>query len=498
MVTFRKILLIGLITATGCSTVSGQEMLGTVLGNYSGVNGIQLNPSSMQSSKSYLDINILSMDFFVENNYLYLDRKEYKFSRFFQSTSEFPVHEGLYGTGDRMFYTNDNSRNKNAYQQFRVNGPGAMLIVGRHAFGFTTGFRSVMSMDKLPYDIANFAYMGLNYRPQQNINFKDNTNSRIAEMTWAEIGLSYSYALYQRNYNQVTVGFSARRLFGYAGMYAKINSVDYLVPNDTTMNVYNMNAEFGYSLPVAYDKNEIWNEKVFKGGGFGFDLGATYTRFARIHTNDYFNHLCGQKYEDYIYRIGVALIDFGAIRFNDHAVKMAIEDKGADWVNLGDYKFKTIQQFSDTISYKFYGNNTEAYKGSSFYIWLPSALSVQFDYHYKKNWYVNGSLIYGFNMAPGSLSRPSQLSVTPRYETSWFEANLPISFYDWYLLRMGLSLRFYFLTVGTEKLGQFFNLRNFSGMDFYISIHYFFEKGICKKQKEKGCLDSERRIFSRN
>ena len=50
----------------------------------------------------------------------------------------------------------------------------------------------------------------------------------------------------------------------------------------------------------------------------------------------------------------------------------------------------------DTISYQFYGDNTSAYAGDQFKVWLPSALSVQFDYHYLGPWYVNASLIYGF------------------------------------------------------------------------------------------------------
>ncbi|MGE5424539.1 MAG: hypothetical protein ACM3N9_04195, partial [Syntrophothermus sp.] len=60
--------------------LNGQDMLGTTLGNYSGVNGLQLNPSLMHSSKTYLDINILSGDVFLENNYLYMRREDYHFN----------------------------------------------------------------------------------------------------------------------------------------------------------------------------------------------------------------------------------------------------------------------------------------------------------------------------------------------------------------------------------------------------------------------------------
>ena len=86
MMGLRKVIITLWIARAICSTVSAQEMLGTVLGNYSGVNSLQLNPSSMHNSKAYLDINLLSLDFFAENNYLYIDKKDYRFTRFFEST----------------------------------------------------------------------------------------------------------------------------------------------------------------------------------------------------------------------------------------------------------------------------------------------------------------------------------------------------------------------------------------------------------------------------
>lgn len=488
-----------LLTVSCLRPLHAQEMLGTTLGNYSGVNGIQLNPASMLSSKSYLDINLIGADVFFDNNYLYLDKKQYRFTKFFLSSFEVPEGDGETTTVSGLKLVQDIGKsNKNAYQQFRVNGPGAMLVVGKHAFGLTTGVRSVISMKNLPYDLANFAYFGLTYTPQQDINFQHDRSARGAAMTWAEIGLTYATDLYKRNFSRISAGISVRRLFGYAGFYAKINDADYLVPNDTTLVINNLNVEMAYSLPMDYNVNEYWNESFFKGGGFGFDLGVTYTRYSRIQSNGYFNHLCAQSYEDYIYRLGIALIDIGAIRFKEHAQTMAIENRGSTWMNVNQVRFTSISQFADTLSWKFYGDNTSAYTGDKFYLWLPAALSIQFDYHYYRNWYVNGSLIYGISMAPGALTRPAQISVTPRYETNWFEANLPLSLYDWSLPRIGLSLRFYYLTVGTEKLGQFFNFRNFSGMDFYFSIHYFFEKGKCRKQKQDGCMNAERRYVSGN
>lgn len=479
-----------LITLTSV-TGHAQDMLGATLGNYSGVNGIQLNPSVMSSSRNYLDVNILSGDIFADNNYLSLGRSEYRFTHFFQRGYEFPSHPESYGTSARMLYWDASTNGKNAFVNIRINGPGVEINYGRHSFALTTAVRTVASVVHLPNDVANFIYLGLNYRPQHNIDYKQNMPLRAAAMTWGEIGLSYSYAVYQRNYNELAIGISAKRLFGYMGAYAYVGNADYVVPDDSTIIVNNAEAEFGVSIPVEYGSEiKMWNNKLIKGGGFGFDVGATYTRLKRLHQNNQFSTWCAQIQEPYEYRLGIALVDIGAIRFKDHALAGKIDNKSSLWDGVNHYKYSGVQQLFDTISYKFLGNNSGVYTSDKFYLWLPTALSIQFDYNIVEKWYVNGSFLYGLPLAHASLVRPAVLAVTPRYETRWFEANLPVSLYNWTLPRVGVSLRFWWVTVGTEKLGQFFNLRPFTGMDFYFSVKYSLEKGNCRN-RQKGCTDQE-------
>jgi len=73
---------------------------------------------------------------------------------------------------------------------------------------------------------------------------------------------------------------------------------------------------------------------------------------------------------------------------------------------------------------------------------------------------------------------------------------LPVSLYDWNKLRIGLSLRYYYLTIGTEKLGQFFRISNFTGLDLYVALHFFIDKGNCPNKKQKGCTEIDYRIKS--
>ena len=471
-------------------------MLGTVLGNYAGVTGAQLNPSAIHNSKTYFDLQLIGADLFIQNNYLFMARKDYRFGHFFQSGYTLPSHQEQYGTEERIFYAVSNKRFKNVFLDIRINGPGAMLVWKKHAFAITTSFRSMVSGQHIPYEIANFAYLGLNYSPQQNINYIDSDPFRVSAMAWSEIGLTYAYEVYAHGFNKISAGISVKRLFGYAGLYEYTRNINYIVPNDSTINVKNLNAEYDISLPYSYSDNKAGSNLVV-GHGMGFDLGFTYSRLKRMHEETYSGRLCEKPYEDYLYRVGIALVDIGAIRFTSNALTYSIDNKSSYWENVNRIKFNSIQQILDTLSFQFYGDPNAAKRDNKFYIWLPATLSIQFDYHYTQFWYINGSLLYGIKIAPNSIYRPADLSITPRYERDWFEADIPVSLYDWYLPRIGLSLRFYYLTIGTDKLGWFFHMSNLTGMDFYFTIKYFLGKGSCRSYKSKGCQEKNFQIKSK-
>ena len=144
----RNVILSILLLLSILKTAKSQSMYGNVLGNYAGVNSIQMNPSALHNSKTWLDIEFLGVGVFLQNNYLYLPTNEYKFAHFFQSGYEWPTHSEGYGTEVRNFYHYENMRPKNMFVNTMVMGPGAMLIWGKHAFAITTSFRNVVSLRK--------------------------------------------------------------------------------------------------------------------------------------------------------------------------------------------------------------------------------------------------------------------------------------------------------------------------------------------------------------
>lgn len=474
------------------SSGAAQEMLGLIGSNYSGIHSTLINPSGLSNSKYYLDINFLTLGVSVENNYVYLGKSDYKFSRFLSTNPQFPT----YPPDNKSTFDYYNTDLKKAYAYIRVMGPSVMLSYGDHAFGLTTGFRTVVSGRNIPYDIAKFGYSSLDFRPQHRINYKDYRNFDVAAMSWAEIGLSYAYVFKKFNRENWSAGISVKRLMGVAGGYANVDNIDYMLLNKDTAIVYNLNAEAGYSLPVDYQTNNYNRTPIFRGGGFGFDIGITYKKTIKGQQNITYSEICAQPFTPYRYRIGVSIIDIGRITFKKNAQKLLFNDVSTYWPDISNFNYQNIDSTVRELSQRFYGNPDELLQGNRISIGLPTALSVQVDVHYTGNWYINSTLIYPLKMSSASLMRPAQIALTPRFETDYFEVNLPLSLYEFERPRIGISARLGILTIGTDKLGGFFHFNDFTGLDFYFAVKLSFIKGHCKSSGgETNCAKSEYKKF---
>ena len=119
-----------------------------------------------------------------------------------------------------------------------------------------------------------------------------------------------------------------------------------------------------------------------------------------------------------------------------------------------------------------YGDSTASYRDNAFRVYMPMTASLQFDYHPSGEWFINGSLVLPLAVFKPMLKRPSVLALTPRYETRNLEVSLPIVLYDIYYPRIGIAVRIYGLTIGSDNLGGFLGYRDFTGYDFYFNYKF--------------------------
>jgi len=455
--------------------IQSQEMWGITASNYAGSTGVLLNPSSIITSKLYMDINVATAGVFLENNYAYIHQKDYALFSIISSEPKFPK----YGPDEMPFDRYTGKNNKFIYSSEQIKGPSFMIAMGRHAFALHTGARALGSAYGIPYDIANFGYYGLDYTPQHNKNFTS-SNFGSTALVMGEIGLSYAYAFRKLSLDDWSAGITVKRLFAIAGGYLRANDLDYMVLNDTTINIKNLNAEVGYSIPLDYDNNDFPNNgPLIKGGGFGVDLGITYQHKILSYQNKRISKLCTQRYIDYSYKIGVSLLDFGYVNFKKNAQLQSFENVSKYWINIDTLNYYNFNELSRTLSQVFYGDPDSSLVDSKIRVYLPAAFSIQGDYKVYRNWYAGAVFIYPIRLGKSFIRRPAQVALIPRYETPHLEFSLPLSLYDYHHFRVGVSVRYHFLTFGSDDLFGLFGVNNFTGLDFYVAVKINFRKGNC-------------------
>ena len=199
--------------------------------------------------------------------------------------------------------------------------------------------------------------------------------------------------------------------------------------------------------------------------------------------------VCEQAYEDYHYRFGVSIIDLGFINFKSNAQKHIFEDVNHYWPGIDKANYDNINElFSDLSARFYYGDSTKSLVAEDFRMYLPTALSMQFDYHYYENWYFSGILLIPVMYNVAEIYRPSQFIISGRYESENIEVQVPLSLYNLVKPRLGLSVRIWNITFGSDNLAGFFSFSDFTGMDFYASFKINFNKGKCfDLKKEYGC-----------
>ncbi|HMT29462.1 MAG TPA: DUF5723 family protein, partial [Bacteroidia bacterium] len=115
---------------------------------------------------------------------------------------------------------------------------------------------------------------------------------------------------------------------------------------------------------------------------------------------------------------------------------------------------------------------------TSFKMKLPTSVSFQADWNAYKKFYINANYIYGLENKKPGVDRPSVISITPRYETPWFDVSVPVSYYNFNgkVSRVGLAFRFASFYVGSDRVGTLFGLGDMNGMDVYAGLKFSINK----------------------
>jgi hypothetical protein len=434
-----------------------QQQLGIWNSNYAGIGGALLNPSSIADSKLKWDLNILSGNTVFANNFLYAPKSELAFFGI-KRIIEGSIHENLFGT---RYDPQNPDKLYNVSFSAEVLGPSFFVKIAKvHEIGFTVAARAYGNIRNITGNAGQNAFDYLLGSSLWNKTFSDQS-ARLNAMGWLQYGLHYATVLYSDGRSELKGGISLNYLRGLGAAYVKNTHLTYSIADTTNIAFTNSSVDYGRTAIDDFRNARSPDH----GHGFGTDIGLTYVRFK------------GQGDDNYLYRIGISLIDLGAINFNRNTGSYHLSAQNADFGNWHQAKFADNVQLDQTLSAVFYnGDSTKSQTGNSFHMALPAALSIQADWNVYQHFFADLTVVKGFGHGNNlGVVRPDVYSLTPRYETKWFEVSLPMSllYYNHWQPRVGVAVRAGYFFIGGDAMGALLKLNDLQQVDFYTGIHYF-------------------------
>lgn len=455
----NKSLLLPLFFLLNTFFLLGQEQLGLRLENYSGINSVFLNPAATISTPIKWDVNIASVGFFFENNYgfvrdasalaLYSQREELDVRYAGDVTNENLLPENAFVAD----YFND-GKDRYVSALLMVHGPSAMVKIKKHTVGAFYNYRFAFGAPNIPTNLSFYTYdMRELFETFPVSPFDGNM------MIWDELGINYAYKV-ETNAGFLSFGANIKYLRGKeAAYFENVNTFDLVKVGQDS--IASESATFNYGLTTASIDAETFANKT-TGTGFGLDVGISAT-------------FGGYKDEGYTLKIGGALLDFGYVDFAGEAQQHQVSltqytditiDDFDDIQEVAQYN-ELLQRFSEVTT----GSPTESLQENSFRMLLPTGISLQADYSFTENIFLNATIVQGFRLGKPGIARNSIAAITPRYEHRWYSLQMPIVLHDYQNFRIGLAARLAFLVIGTDNLGGVLGrTSDFTGTDFYVGL----------------------------
>ena len=442
----------GLLSLLSVEAVA-QFNFGIANSNWSGTQGLYLNPAVIADSRERFTIDIIGVTAGVDNNLGTLKN-----------------NGGLIGalsngnSSDIFSYSNNNSFSLMA-PYAKVNGPGCMISINhKHSIAITTAIRGMNQFNNFDQSLYQ-TITNSSYLPAGDATFTSHNYNYTAQL-WSELGASYGGVLLDRPHHEIRIGATIRYLggMGYVGLKGKNLNVQYRNGNDT---VYAYNSDIEYASNLVSTKSAVFNgignnnllSQFFgtkAGGGVGADFGVMYdyiTEPAReVYEMDGVADRVDYTGNRYKLRFSASVLDLGAITYKaDNNANLEASGNG---YLTGTGLSNSVGNYTDFKNYLqsrgFNGDTTR----QNTRVGMPTRLLFSADYSICKHWYVNAAYVVNVaNRENFGNSYYNQVTVTPRYDTRLISVGLPITYSMLSnSMKMGIGFRIAGFFAGSDDL----------------------------------------------
>ena len=446
-------------------SVFGQTQIGLRADNFAGIHAAALNPASTAFSPISWDVSLVGGTFFAENNYIFVENATVGKVIGAPQIISRPDQEGnVAPTGALFSDFRASFKSKYGAVHTSVLGPSVMIHLPQGiAFGVTTAMRFSATTRNFPASYSHYEHTIIPYDSVFTV-----TKMQFALAAWSEIGLNGSYK-FEIGDGFASVGANVKWLGGYQGGFLNFNlDSKFMKREPDTLRIYRPS-----EANVGITDDIVTNQGVStarNGSGVGLDMGFV---------------LSSEEDEgDYLWKVGVSLLDIGRIRYKNNAIQhhYALTDRDSITLYEGNYnQYTGIDAYSSIVkqsSYDVFGDSLQSLVDDKFSIALPMRLALQGEYRVMKNVYIHGvwtqrlSQLFTPNTV-GLLTAENMVAITPRYERRWLMISMPMELYNYSRPRIGLAARIGPLTIGSDKLGSWLVPNALTGTDFYAAVRIY-------------------------
>jgi outer membrane protein OmpA-like peptidoglycan-associated protein len=415
-----------LLLTFACLTAFSQSFVGYGYDNYSGVNGLLLNPGTLADSKFKVNVNVLAISVLAGNNAYEMDRSRL-----------FGFHLSGLSEGDG-FYKSTNTAYKYFYANTDILGPSATInLTSRDALGLITRMRVMGNENNLGDPL--FRLTGQTDPAYYNVNIV-NRSLQIRAQALAEAGVSYGRVLYKSKTSEFKFGITGKYIAGLA--YGSLSSgpVDLEVdPTNTILNVQaDVTAQYSGNLDGFGNGESLSNIVKQRGHGWGLDFGFVY-------------ELKGEDPTEEKMRLGLSVTDIGSVNYVNsvNSQDYTVTATGANTNQFNLAKGNTLNDYFTSLNTQ--GLIVSKGTAPTSQLHLPTALHLNADFQIYKRLYINADALLNMLATdnPVSPSYTTTFTATPRLEKKWVSIYSPVSYNVDGQLNWGVGVR-----VGPVFLGS--------------------------------------------
>ena len=447
-----------------------QLYLGLQNDNYSGITGISLNPAFIVDSRIAIDINLASVSAEVWNNQFEIPADSLLTWEF--STDAF-ISRAVNNTARGAIGLN-------------IDGPGIMMTLSeKAAAAFTMSLRNHITVEQVTPDLMEIIKDGFNSPALQGDSLSG-LGMRVNEMMWLEYGVTYGRELMDKGEHYLKGAARLKLTQGIASAYVNVEDLSLTLLDDSILSVHSSDITVGYNEEidmidldslVAEDFRELARQK--NNFGLGMDIGVVYEW--RPDHKQYLNPSPSIKWyrakNKYKVRIGLSILDIGGVKFNNGQYALSFTGM-YDSINVNNTGINDIDDFYDTMQSWFNASTA----GATYRVGLPTALSLQADYHVKNGFYVNMTMYTALVNKKDAehITAVSNYSFTPRYEWVWAGIAMPISVNSFGAAKLGLNARLGPVFAGVQNIGPWLGNPDVNGVQAHAGAKIILPYGRAK------------------